>query len=91
MLSLYRFIFNQDLRKCHNWWLVRDAISLILTFRYFYSVTHPTGKICQLRKSYLILSGHVVNMLLANDLKGNLQQEWGDIWEDALFYSFPNK
>ena len=44
-------IIKQDLRKCDNWWSVRDAISLILTFIYFHSVTHPTGKICQLRKS----------------------------------------
>jgi predicted nuclease of restriction endonuclease-like (RecB) superfamily len=28
-------------------WLVRDATSLIATFKYFRSVTHPTEKICQ--------------------------------------------
>ncbi len=40
----------QDLRKCHNWWLVRDATSLITKFKYFRSVTHPTEKICQRSK-----------------------------------------
>ena len=39
------------LRRCHNRWLVRDATSLIATFKYCRSVTHPTEKICQLRKS----------------------------------------
>ncbi|BAZ39338.1 hypothetical protein NIES4101_52900 [Calothrix sp. NIES-4101] len=42
----------QDLRKCHNQWLVRDAISFIATFKCNCSVTHPTEKICQLHKSY---------------------------------------
>ncbi|MBD2503118.1 hypothetical protein [Anabaena azotica] len=26
---------EQDLRKCHNWWLVRDATSLMTTFKYY--------------------------------------------------------
>ncbi len=43
---------KQDLRNCHNRSLVRDVTSLIATFKYSHNVTHPTEKICQLRKSY---------------------------------------
>ncbi|HEY9799178.1 MAG TPA: hypothetical protein V6D25_02380 [Leptolyngbyaceae cyanobacterium] len=28
-------VISQDLRKCHNWWLVRDATSLMTTFKYY--------------------------------------------------------
>jgi hypothetical protein len=51
MLLIFSLL-RQDLRKCHNQRLVRDTISLIATFKYDRSVTHPTKKICQLRKSY---------------------------------------
>jgi hypothetical protein len=37
---------RQDLRKCHNQWLVRDTTSLITTFRISISVTAPYKKIC---------------------------------------------
>ncbi|MBD2501280.1 hypothetical protein [Anabaena azotica] len=29
------FYYEQDLRKCHNWLLVRDATSLMTTFKYY--------------------------------------------------------
>ncbi len=42
---------KQDLRHCHKQKVVGDTTSFIITLKIDLSVTHPTRKMCQLRKS----------------------------------------